>query len=194
MATRVRLEIDQIQILRKKKRWKLYFLVVADHPTEDGKKVIGVVPSRPMKVDAKDNNLLIFDTSEPGAEGLYILSRELPKDREVNVHIYLFHSRRSLNKFGEILGDIEKGLGNEALGIAKTLIGAAGVPWLEVAAKAIKLIGKVITEIPDRDMGFVSAFERFGPEFEITGEIDREKEFSSRDASIVYSWSVEQDS
>ena len=32
--TRVRLEIDEVQIHRPKKRWKLYFLVVTDHPTE----------------------------------------------------------------------------------------------------------------------------------------------------------------
>ena len=33
--TRVRLEIDEVQIHRPKKRWKLYFLVVTDQPTEE---------------------------------------------------------------------------------------------------------------------------------------------------------------
>ena len=39
-------------------------------------------------------------------------------------------------------------------------------------------------------VGFLSAFERFGPEFEDTYEIDRKKEFTG-DASLVYSWSVD---
>ena len=38
--TRVRLEIDEVQIHRPKKRWKLYFLVVTDHPTEEDKMII----------------------------------------------------------------------------------------------------------------------------------------------------------
>ena len=42
--TRVRLEIDEVQIHRPKKRWKLYFLVVTDHPTEEDKMIITTLP------------------------------------------------------------------------------------------------------------------------------------------------------
>ena len=61
-----------------------------------------------------------------------------------------------------------------------------------VAKKAVPLIGKILSKIPDRDFGFLSGFERFGPEFEEQYEIDREKDFSG-DASLVYSWSVDED-
>ena len=53
------------------------------------------------------------------------------------------------------------------------------------------MIGKILSKIKDRDFGFLSAFERFGPEFEDIYEIDRKKEFTG-DASLVYSWSVEE--
>ena len=52
------------------------------------------------------------------------------------------------------------------------------------------MIGKILSKIKDRDFGFLSAFERFGPEFEDVYEIDRKKEFTG-DASLVYSWSVD---
>jgi hypothetical protein len=52
------------------------------------------------------------------------------------------------------------------------------------------MIGKILYKLKDRDFGFLSAFERFGPEFEDIYEIDRKKEFTG-DASLVYSWSVE---
>ena len=52
------------------------------------------------------------------------------------------------------------------------------------------LLGKILTKIPDRDFGFLSAFERFGPEFEDNHEIDRTKDFTG-DASLIYSWSID---
>jgi hypothetical protein len=69
--------------------------------------------------------------------------------------------------------------------------GTSTLPWLVVAKKAVPMIGKILYKLKDRDFGFLSAFERFGPEFEDLYEIDRKKEFSG-DASLVYSWSVEE--
>jgi len=71
------------------------------------------------------------------------------------------------------------------------IIGTSTVPWLVIAKKAVPMIGKILLKIPDRDFGFISAFERFGPEFETQTEIDREKDFTG-DASLVYSWSVDE--
>jgi hypothetical protein len=62
---------------------------------------------------------------------------------------------------------------------------------LVIAKKAVPLLGKILSKIPDRDFGFLSAFERFGSEFEDTYEIDRKKDFSG-DASLVYSWSIDE--
>lgn len=115
----------------------------------------------------------------------------MPKDREINVHIDLRHTRKSQRDLGEILKNIEIGIAGDAFGIVSDIVGAVSVPWLIISKKAVSLVGKIFKEIPDRDFGFVSAFERFGPEFETQTEIDREKELTG-DASLIYSWSVEE--
>lgn len=189
--TRVRLEIDEVQIHRPKKRWKLYFIVLAEHPTENDKMILTTLPQDPFKLSKRHNNAFQFDTDEIGSEGLFVLSRELPKDGELNVHIYLRHTRKPVRDLGEILKDMENGIGNDAFGVVTDIVGTTTVPWLVIAKKAVPLIGKILTKISDKDFGFLSAFERFGDEFEDVYEIDRIKDFTG-DASLVYSWSVDE--
>jgi len=188
--TKVRLEIDEIQIYRPKRRWKLYFVVVTEHPTEDDKMILTTLPQEPIKLSKRHDNSFQFDTDDTGSEGLFVLSRELPDDRELNVHIYLRHTRKSIRDLGEILQNVEGGIGGDAFGIVTDIVGTTTVPWLVIAKKAVPMIGKILAKIPDRDFGFLSAFERFGPEFEEQYEIDRMKDFSG-DASLVYSWSID---
>jgi len=188
--TRVRLEIDEINIYRPKKRWKLYFVIVAEHPTENDKMILTTIPQKPFKLSKRHDNSFQFDTEEIGSEGLFVLSREMPENRELNVHIYLRHSRKSARDLGEVLKDVESGIGGDAFGIVTDIVGTTTVPWLVISKKAVPLIGKILSKIKDRDFGFLSAFERFGNEFEEQYEIDRAKEFSG-DASLVYSWSLD---
>jgi len=190
--TRVRLEIDEVQIHRPKKRWKLYFVIMTEHPDDSEKMIMTTLPINPFKMSKRHDNHFYFDTEETGAEGLKVLSRELPDNRELNVHIYLRHTRKSIRDLGEILQDVETGIGGDAFGIVTDLVGTATVPWLVIAKKAVPLAGKILAKIPDRDFGFLSAFERFGDEFEEQVEIDRKKDFSGN-ASLVYSWSVDED-
>lgn len=190
--TRVRLEIDEVRIHRPKKRWRLYFVVVAEHPSDPEKMVVTTIPHDPFKLSRRHDNSFQFDTDELGSEGLFVLSRELPATRELNVHIYLRHTRQGTRNLGEVLKDIESGIAGDAFGIVTDIVGTTTVPWLVIAKKAVPMIGRVLSKIPDRDFGFLSAFERFGPEFENEiYEIDREKDFSG-DASLVYSWSVDE--
>lgn len=187
--TRVRLEIDEIEIYRPKKRWKLYFVIMADHPTEDDKMIITTLPSEPFKLSRKHDNKYQFDTKNIGSEGLFVLSRELPPDRELNVHIRLFHTRKSTRDLGEILKKVEEGITGETFGIVSDIVGSSS-PWLIIAKKAVSLTGTILSKVKDRPFGFLSAFERFGPEFESQQEIDYKKKFTG-DASLVYSWSVD---
>ncbi len=149
-------------------------------------------PKGPFKLSKRHENSFQFDTDEIGSEGLFVLSRELPEFRELNVHIYLRHTRKSIRDLGEILQEVKKGMGGDAFDIITDIAGTTTIPWLVIAKKAVPLIGKILAKIPDRDFGFLSAFERFGPEFEEQQEIDRRKDFSG-DASLVYSWSVDED-
>ena len=188
--TRIRLEIDHLKIHRPKKRWNLYFVVVTDHPTEPDQKILTTLPEEyPIALHRMHENEYQFDTDQEGSEGLLVFSGDLPEDREKNVHLHLFHTRKLMRSLGETLANIETQLGGDAFGIVQELLGNA-VPWLVFASKAVPMVGRILAKIPDRKLGFVSCFERFGPEFELEAEIDREKQLSGP-ASLVYSWSVE---
>ena len=189
--TKVRLEIDEIKIHRPKKNWNLYFVILADHPTEEDKMIMTTLPaSGPFKLSRRHQNTFLFDTEELGAEGLFVLSRELPEDRELNVHIRLFHTRKPTRDLGEILTNVEEGVAGDAFGIVDNIVGST-LQWLVLAKTAVSMVGKILTKVKDRPFGFASAFERFGSEFEELSEIDREKHFTG-DASLVYSWSVDE--
>ena len=76
-----------------------------------------------------------FDTDDAGSNGLFVLSRALPADRELNVHLYLRHTRKATRDLGEILKDIEEGIGGDAFGMVTDVVGTATLPWLVVAKK-----------------------------------------------------------
>jgi hypothetical protein len=190
--TKVRLEIDEVEIYRPRKRWHLYFVVVAEHPTDEDKMIVSTLPQQPFRLTPRHENVYHFDTNQAGSEGLFVLSREMPEDRELNVQFYLRHSRKATRDLGQVLEDIKTGVAGDALGIVTDIVGTAGMPWLVIAKKAVSLVGKILEKIPDKDFGFMSAFERFGPEFESQTDIDRSKEFTG-DAAMVYSWTVDDD-
>ena len=190
--TKVRLEIDEVEIYRPRKRWHLYFVVVAEHPTDKDKMIISTLPQQPFRLTSRHNNQYHFDTDQPGSEGLFVLSREMPEDREINVQFYLRHSRKATRDLGQVLEDIKTGIAGDALGLVTDIVGTTGIPWLVIAKKSLSLVGKILEKIPDKDFGFLSAFERFGPEFEAQTDIDRAKDFTG-DASLVYSWTVDED-
>ena len=189
--TQVRLEIDEVQIYRPKRRWKLYFVILAEHPDDRSKMIMTTMPHEPFKLSKRHDNAYQFDTDDSGSEGLFVLRREIPKDRELNVHIYLRHTTKAIRDLGQILKDVESGIGKDTFGIITDIVGTTTVPWLVISKKAVSLIGTILSKIPDRDFGFLSAFERFGPEFEEQTDIDRKKDFTG-DASLIYSWSIDE--
>lgn len=188
--TRIRLELDHLQVHRPKKRWRLYFVIAADHPTEADKMVVTVMPQNTVPVFPDQNNHVVFQDSSPGANGLFVLSRPMPSSREMNVHVHVMHSRRTVNEIGKVLTDIETGIGKGAMGLLTGILGAAN-PWLAITRQALPIVGQIMEKIPDRYMGFLTTFERFDKEFETDTEIDREARGGH--ITIVYSWSVDQE-
>lgn len=184
--TRIRLELNQLRIHRPKVRWKLYFVVVADHPSEANQLLVSIVPGSPVLVAPDQNNIVNFEPAGEGAEGLLLLSRDLPGSRELNVHFHVMHSRRTARDIGSVLKKIQTAAGKKALGMVKSL-GVAS-PWLRIVREGLPLVGQTLSAIPDRNMGFISMFERFGPEFEQQVEVDRESRGGH--VTAVYTWSV----
>ncbi|WP_396181038.1 hypothetical protein [Flavobacterium sp.] len=187
---RVRLELNQLNIDRPKKRWNIYFVVVTEHPTEVEKMVLATIPTEAIKMVPSQNNEVTFDDGSPNSEGLLLLRRILPATKELNVHFYVRHSRSSDRTVGEVLKDIQTEIGDNAMGTISDIHGTNN-PWLIIAKTALPVISKILTKLPDRDMGFISMFERFGKEFENEGNIDRQK--TGAFSTVVYTWAIDED-
>lgn len=187
---KVRLELNQLKIDRPKKRWKIYFVIVAEHPSEEDKMVLATIPVEPVKIVPSQDNEVNFDDETPNSEGLLLLRRTIPATKDLNVHFYVRHSRSSVRTVGEVLKDIQKEIGDEAMGTITDILGTTN-PWLIIAKSALPLVGKILSKVPDRDMGFISMYERFGKEFEEDGNIDRHK--IGGYASVVYTWAIDED-
>lgn len=183
----VRLELNKLEIHRPKGRWKVYFILVADHPDKKDQMVLSIVPDTPILVVPSQHNVIFFEPKGNGSEGLLLLRRELPPSRELNVHFHVMHSRRSDREIGEVLNVLQDGLGKDASGFFTEMLGSTS-PWLAIAKTGLPLVGRLLANIPDRNLGFVSMFERFGKEFEKEVEIDRESRGGH--VTVVYTWAV----
>lgn len=184
---RVRLELNKVQIHRPKERWQLYFVLVADHPTEKNQVAVTMQPSRPILVVPEQHNQVYFEPAGNGSEGMLLLSRPMPTTRELNVHLHVMHSRRSGREIGKVLDQIAEAAGSGVLGKEAALLGVTS-PWLRIARASVPVVGQALASLPDRNLGFISMFERFGSEFELETEIDRE--VRGGHVTAVYSWSV----
>lgn len=111
----------------------------------------------------------------------------MPASRELNAHLHVLHSRRSGREIGKVLDHIAEATGSGILGKEAELLGVVS-PWLRIARAGVPLIGQALASLPDRNLGFISMFERFGSEFEFETEIDRE--VRGGHVTAVYSWSV----
>lgn len=187
----IQLEFEQLQILRKKKRWNIYFVVLTEHPEDRDKMLVSSFPEPYMKMKQRQENNIYFEpeTNDGGADGLFVIEREMPADRTLKVRVYLRHSKQKLRDAGKLLQDMKGELGTDAFDIVGDVLGTTN-PWLVVAKKAVPFIGGILCKIKDRDFGFVNMDEEFGPEFENQTELDRANTFSTGDAKIVWSWSV----
>lgn len=193
MAT-VKLELERLELLLKKSRWKLYFFIIAEHPDDNDKLVVTTLPvaGQPyFMLKKRSENTVEFEPEsiDGGVEGLTILEREMPVDRSLKVRLFLKHSRQSARNVGNILGDIEKELGGEVLGTVTNILGSAS-PWLVVAKSAFKLVGNILSKIKDRDLGYLSMDEDFEEEFDGKKELDRTNKTTTADAKIRWSWKI----
>ncbi len=189
----IQLEFESLIIDRPKKRWKLYFVLVTEHPEENDKMVVGYVPQTGLepfiRLKPRMDNRLDFETGDVGADGLQIMERTMPQDRSLMCRVFLRHSRKSTRNAGEFISTLQDELGDHVLGTAAELLGMTA-SWLIITKAALPLVGGAIKKIKDRDFGMLSLDEDFGSEFDNQEELDRHGKFSTGDAQLVWSWSV----
>lgn len=191
---KIRLEFERLEILVKKSKWKLYFIVVAEHPDAADQMVITSIPAAGQdffRLKKHAENVVEFEpeATDSGVDGLLVLEREMPVDRTIKVRAFLMHSRKSARQMGDILKDMQDGFGSDAIGVVTDLLGSA-TPWLVVAKSAFGLIGGILKKIKDRDFGYLVMDEEFGPEFDGQVELDRTNHFTTHQAKIRWSWRI----
>ena len=190
--TAIRLEFLKLQILKGKESWRLYFIVVAEHPNDNDKMVVTTFPDPYIRLKPAQGNLLSFEPEGNGeADGLFVIERSMPDDKQIKVRVYLRHCRQKVRDLGKSLSDLKAALGGDAYEIVDELFGTAN-PWLVVAKKALPMLGTVLNSIADRDMGFITMDEAFDKNEEQLEHLERTNNFSTGEAKIWWKWKIEE--
>lgn len=186
----ITLEFTKLHILKEKERWRLYFVLVTEHPDDNDKMVVTTFPDPYIRLKPNQDNLISFEPEGNGnTDGLFVIERAMPSDRRIKVHVYLRHSRKHIRNLGESLKDLKTTLGGDAFEIVDELLGTT-FPWLVVAKKALPLIGTAISKIGDKDMGFVSMDEAFEEDLSPAPILERGNSFSTGEAKIWWKWNI----
>ncbi len=186
------LEFEKLEILKPRERWKLYFIIVSDHPGDPDKMLVGNIPSEYIRLKPKEDNVISFTPEgDDGADGLFVMECPLPASGRIKVRAFLRHSRQAARNVGKFMKDMKKELGDDAMDIITDALGTTS-PWLVIAKKALPLVGNILGKIKDRDMGFINLDENFGPEFKKNKKLKRFNRFSTGEAKLTWQWSVQE--
>ncbi len=189
--SRVRLELDELKIERPKRRWNIYFVFATEHPTEDDKFVLTATPNPIIPVRRPADNEIDFSPGGIGTDGLEVIEIDMPDTRALQARGWVMHSRRDVRRAGEVIAGITDGLGTTAVPLVDGFLGAN--PYWAIAKAALNGLGDVgegLKKVQDRNMGFISFDEQFGPEFEENIELDRVNNLSTGWGRLVWTWSV----
>lgn len=187
----ITLEFNKVEILKKRESWKLYFVLITEHPDDPEKMVLTSFPDPHIKMGPNQDNVLNFvpESSDNEADGMFVIERAEPKDKTIKARLYLRHDRQATRDAGNFLANMQDKLGGDAFEIVSDIMGTSQ-PWLVIAKKAVPMVGKALTAIKDKGFGFVSMDERFGDVFNDGEKHIRANNFSTGNARIEWSWRV----
>ncbi len=197
---KVRLEIDFIEIKRKRRKWNLYMIIATDDPSDDSKTMITTVPGEAIKLRKMDGNRVDFESEGSGqTNGLIVLERNLPSSHSLRVRIWLVQSRKNTRKAGEVLEELGSTMKKKDMDVvfmetAKAL-GSVN-PWIEISRNLIMMSGMVGTFLrnsDDRHLGFFNLDEHFTEEEIDLGELDRFGKITSV-GEAGWTWVIEDSS
>ncbi len=177
---KIRLEIDFIEIKRKRRKWNLYMIIATDDPADNTKTMITTVPSEAIKLRKMDGNRVDFESEGSGqTNGLIVLERKLPSSHSIRVRIWLVQSRENLRKAGEVLDELGNTMKKKDLEVTLAdVVEALGAvnPWITVSKDLIRMsgmVGSFLRNSKDRKLGFFNLDENFTDEEIGLGELDR---------------------
>ncbi len=187
----IRLELDALRILRKRERWKIYFLVATELPDNPEHTAVARFPSgAPIQLTRKSDNDLQFAPKGPNTEGMFLLERPMPTDGTLRVGMYVMQERDGLRKAGNVMDEIGEAADGKVVSTAAKVLGAAA-PWLVIgglAAKGLAGVGELLAKSKDRQLGYISMDEAFAEDFKNATEVPRSAKLYSGNAEVDWSW------
>lgn len=192
--TRIRLELDFVEIHRKRKSWNIYFILTTENPKDPAQTVLTVFPQSPVKFHRKGDNRHDFEPKGTGdTNGLFVLERDMPEDESIRARIWIVQSRDNTRSIGKIMQEVSKSTeGNEVTETVFKALGAA-TPWIAVGKSILSMsniIGKFLSEAKDKKMGFVNMDESFTEEEINLGELDRYNQLGDF-GEVGWTWVIE---
>ena len=84
----IKLEFEQLEILKEKEKWKLFFILTTEHPADNEKMIITTFPDPYIRLKSNQNNLISFKPVGVGTDGLLAFRREMPENKIINTRLY----------------------------------------------------------------------------------------------------------
>lgn len=194
--TKIRLELDFIEITRKRRNWNIYFILATENPENPAETVISVFPNDTIKLRRNDQNRIDFEPRGTGElNGLFVLERDMPLDDSIRARLWVVQSRDAARNVGTVLHEVAKSTeGNEVTDTVLKALGTA-TPWIAVAKSILSmsgLIGKFLSKSKDSKKGFVNMDESFTTEEIDLGELDRTNRLTGF-GEVGWTWAVDKD-
>jgi hypothetical protein len=184
----IRLELNSLELDLSKNNWNLYFIIVTEHPTNVGDWLVSVLPEDHLiKIRKPADNKISFEPQGEHVEGMLILEREMPADKNLKTRLWLMHSRSKTRNTGEILQELNEALTGSKVLETVQLLGNS-IPWIVVSKIALPFLAERLKKAKDRDLGFVSLDENFKNQ---NAEEDRSNALSTGLGKVKWSWLYE---
>lgn len=185
----IKLSLDSLQVLEKKTRWNLFFIVITDHPTDESQKLVGTFPTGGEQIQLKPetNNQYSFvaQGAKPG-DGMELLSIQNPSVQSLDVQIYV-KNKGALSKVADVLGTLKGQANAKDFESLPGFLGKAA-SWVSVQSKAITDIVNILEKMPDRAMGMVDMGLNFSELTTAAPVITRSNKTSTGEVEFTWTW------
>lgn len=187
----IQLELDNIDILKKRDRWNLYFLIATDLPGDPSKKAISSVPNNGrIKLTNKTDGQYSFKPKGQGGNGMIIFESPMPADSSARASMWVMQDRKELRSTGDILSEVGNVVGEK--NVQATIVKALGSfnPWILVGTEAFGLLGSALEKLKDRNLGFLSLDQNFSEAQVKGGTFGLSNKVSTGFAELSWTWKV----
>ncbi|MGQ8336281.1 hypothetical protein ACUNWD_06985 [Sunxiuqinia sp. A32] len=184
----VRLELDSIEMLTKRDRWNLYFIIYTTHPEDSSKSLVAMLPKAgTIQLTNKSEDIYRFRPKQNGSDGLKVFQSKLPDNNSVSIRLSLMQSRKKLRNTFEYISELKGKLDIDGSKILKL----TNIEWL-VIDSSIDIVADALSKMKDRNLGFISMDEEFEDEFFENPNQERSGVVSTGKARLRWTWELKE--